>query len=50
MTPNRLLSFITMNWKAEPLLSYRVIVDLIATTTKTGLTAMLFTLQSGLQR
>ncbi len=36
---HRLLSFITMNWKAEPLVSYRVIVDLIAaTTTKTGLT------------
>ena len=36
---HRLFSFITMNWKAEPLLSYRVIVDLIAaTTTKTGLT------------
>jgi hypothetical protein len=28
-----------MNWKAEPLVSYRVIVDLIAaTTTKSGLT------------
>ncbi len=28
-----------MNWKAEPLVSYRVIVDLIAATiTKTGLT------------
>ena len=28
-----------MNWKAQPLVSYRVIVDLIsATTTKTGLT------------
>jgi len=28
-----------MNWKAEPLVSYRVIVDLIAaTTTRTGLT------------
>jgi hypothetical protein len=36
---HRLFSFITMNWKAEPLVSYRVIVDLIAaTTTKTGLT------------
>ena len=36
---HRLFSFITMIWKAEPLLSYRVIVDLIAaTTTKTGLT------------
>jgi hypothetical protein len=34
-----LFSFITMNWKATPLVSYRVIVDLIAaTTTKTGLT------------
>ena len=36
---HRLFSFITMNWKAQPLISYRVIVDLIsATTTKTGLT------------
>ena len=36
---HRLFSFITMNWKARPLISYRVIVDLIsATTTKTGLT------------
>jgi len=36
---HRLFSFITMNWKAMPLVSYRVIVDLIAaTTTKTGLT------------
>jgi hypothetical protein len=36
---HRLFSFITMNWKAQPLISYRVIIDLIAaTTTKTGLT------------
>ncbi|WP_158932297.1 ISAzo13 family transposase [Acidisphaera sp. S103] len=36
---HRLLSFVTMNWKAMPLVSYRVIVDLIAaTTTDTGLT------------
>jgi len=36
---HRLFSFITMNWKARPLVSYRVIVDLIgATTTDTGLT------------
>ena len=36
---HRLFSFISMNWKATPLVSYRVIVDLIAaTTTKTGLT------------
>ena len=36
---HRLFSFITMNWKATPLVSYRVIVDLIAaTTTKAGLT------------
>jgi hypothetical protein len=36
---HRLFSFITMNWKATPLVSYRVIIDLIAaTTTKTGLT------------
>ena len=35
---HRLFSFITMNWKATPLVSYRVIVDLIgATQTKTGL-------------
>ena len=33
-----LFSFITMNWRARPLISYRVIVDLIsATTTDTGL-------------
>jgi len=36
---HRLFSFITMNWKARPLVSYRVIVDLISTTTTdTGLT------------
>jgi hypothetical protein len=36
---HRMFSFISMNWRARPLLSYRVIVDLIsATTTKTGLT------------
>ena len=36
---HRLFSFITMNWKAKPLVSYRVIVELIAaTTTKAGLT------------
>jgi len=36
---HRLFSFITMNWKARPLVSYRVIVDLISgTTTDTGLT------------
>jgi hypothetical protein len=36
---HRLFSFITMNWRAEPLVSYRVIVDLISSTrTKTGLT------------
>ena len=35
---HRLFSFITQNWRATPLVSYRVIVDLIAaTTTKTGL-------------
>ena len=35
---HRLFSFITMNWRAKPLVSYRVIVDLIgATTTETGL-------------
>ena len=35
---HRLFSFVTMNWKARPLVSYRVIVDLIsATTTDTGL-------------
>ena len=32
-------SFISQNWRAKPLVSYRVIVELIsATTTKTGLT------------
>ena len=35
---HRLFSFITMNWRAKPLVSYQVIIDLIgATTTKTGL-------------
>jgi len=35
----RLSSFISQNWRAKPLVSYRVIVELIsATTTKTGLT------------
>jgi hypothetical protein len=36
---HRLFSFVSMNWRAQPLVSYRVIVDLIsATTTNTGLT------------
>ena len=36
---HRLFAFISMNWRAKPLVSYRVIVDLIsATTTDTGLT------------
>jgi hypothetical protein len=36
---HRLFSFISMNWRAKPLVSYRVIVELIsATTTDTGLT------------
>jgi hypothetical protein len=35
---HRLFSFISQNWRARPLVSYRVIVDLIAaTTTTTGL-------------
>ncbi len=35
---HRLFSFISQNWRATPLVSYRVIIDLIAaTTTKTGL-------------
>ena len=35
---HRLFSFISMNWRAKPLVSYQVIVDLIgSTTTKTGL-------------
>jgi hypothetical protein len=35
---HRLFSFITQNWRAKPLVSYRVIIDLIgATTTETGL-------------
>jgi hypothetical protein len=35
---HHLFSFITMNWRARPLVSYQVIVDLIAsTTTETGL-------------
>jgi hypothetical protein len=38
---HRLFSFISQNWRARPLVSYRVIVDLIsATTTKTGLTVL----------
>jgi hypothetical protein len=38
---HRLFSFISQNWRARPLVSYRVIVDLIsATTTKTGLTVI----------
>jgi len=36
---HRLFSFISQNWRAQPLVSYQVIVELIsATTTKTGLT------------
>src|SRR5438309_10854874 len=36
---HRLFSFISQNWRAKPLVSYRVIVELIsATTTKIGLT------------
>jgi transposase len=36
---HRLFSFISQNWRGKPLLSYRVIVSLIAaTTTSTGLT------------
>jgi len=36
---HRLFSFISQNWRARPLVSYQVIIDLIAaTTTKTGLT------------
>ena len=36
---HKLFAFISMNWRAKPLVSYRVIIDLIgATTTKTGLT------------
>ncbi len=36
---HRLFSFITQNWRAKPLISYRVIVELIgATTTQTGVT------------
>jgi hypothetical protein len=38
-TRDPLLPFISQNWRAKPLVSYRVIVELIsATTTKTGLT------------
>ena len=36
---HRLFSYISQNWRPQPLVSYRVIVDLIsATTTDTGLT------------
>jgi hypothetical protein len=35
---HRLFSYISRNWRAKPLVSYRTIVELIgATTTKTGL-------------
>lgn len=35
---HRLFSFISLNWRARPLVSYQVIIDLIsATTTETGL-------------
>jgi hypothetical protein len=35
---HRLFSFITQNWRAKPLVSYQIIVDLIsATSTETGL-------------
>ena len=35
---HKLFAFITMNWRAKPLVSYQVIIDLIgATTTTTGL-------------
>jgi hypothetical protein len=35
---HKLFSFISMNWRAKPLVSYRVILELIsATTTKSGL-------------
>ena len=36
---HRLFPFITMNWRAKPLVSCRVIIDLLsATTTQAGLT------------
>jgi hypothetical protein len=35
---HRLFSFITINWRGKPLRSFRTIVQLIAATTKTGLT------------
>jgi hypothetical protein len=36
---HRMFSFITMNWRGRPLVSYRTIIELIsATTTETGLT------------
>jgi hypothetical protein len=35
---HRMFSFITMNWRGQPLTSYRTIIELIsATTTETGL-------------
>ena len=33
-----MFSFITMNWRGRPLTSYRIVVQLIANTTTTGLT------------
>jgi hypothetical protein len=35
---HRLFSFISINWRGRPLTDYRVIVETIAATTKTGLT------------
>ena len=38
---HKLFAFITMNWRAKPLVSYLAIIQLIAsTTTKTGLTVV----------
>jgi hypothetical protein len=35
---HRLFSFITINWRGKPLLTYRTVVELVAATTiKTGL-------------
>ena len=34
---HRMFSFITMNWRSRPLISYRTIIELISATTQKGL-------------
>ena len=48
---HRLFSFITQNWRAKPLVSYRVIVNLIAaTTTRTGLSVIANSTPTSIQK